>query len=368
MNREKHQPEFDRFLRCIKRESVPGPVPIAEYFADAPIIEELTGEKFGLSPGDTFIDWAELNESDEKRAKQRVVDLIMKFCLEIGQDYTYIELPTGIQIASPISLSEGKKTWWHVKGEGPIQNMEDFEQFPWPKNHGLDFTLLDLANQSVPEGMKIFVLLGGVFELSSFLMGFNNFAIGLYDSPDLIKAIIARVGDIIAYQAKTAVQYEEVGGLWQGDDLGFYSGTLIKPDMIRELILPQYKRIVEIAHSQNKLYIWHSCGKVNEIMPDIIAMGVDAKHSFEDKILPVEDAYQLWGREIGIVGGLDMDLLTRGSEKDVRQRTREILDVCGIKGGYALGTGNSVADYVPIRNFLAMLDEGRKWNKKNFSV
>ena len=29
-------------------------------------------------------------------------------------------------------------------------------------------------------------------------------------------------------------------------------------------------------------------------------------------------------------------------------------------GGWALGTGNSVANYIPVRNYLAMLDEGRK--------
>ena len=62
-----------------------------------------------------------------------------------------------------------------------------------------------------------------------------------------------------------------------------------------------------------------------------------------------------------------MDLLTRGSEDEVRRRTREILDVCAARGtGYCLGTGNSVANYIPTRNYLAMLDEGRRWNGEHF--
>jgi uroporphyrinogen decarboxylase len=28
-------------------------------------------------------------------------------------------------------------------------------------------------------------------------------------------------------------------------------------------------------------------------------------------------------------------------------------------GGYCLGTGNSVANYIPLENYLAMVDEGR---------
>jgi uroporphyrinogen decarboxylase len=136
--------------------------------------------------------------------------------------------------------------------------------------------------------------------------------------------------------------------------------------MLRQIILPQHQRLVDLAHRADKLFFLHSCGNLESIMPDIIGIGVDAKHSFEDKILPVEQAYQRWGEQIGIVGGLDMDLMARGSEAEVRRRTREILDVCALKGGYALGTGNSVADYVPVSNFQAMLDEGQKWNREHF--
>ena len=79
-------------------------------------------------------------------------------------------------------------------------------------------------------------------------------------------------------------------------------------------------------------------------MDDLIDdVGIDAKHSFEDKILPVEEAYRRWGDRIAILGGVDMDVLGRGTEEQVRARTRQILEVCGVKGtGYCLGTGNSV--------------------------
>ena len=40
---------------------------------------------------------------------------------------------------------------------------------------------------------------------------------------------------------------------------------------------------------------------------------------------------------------------------------RHTLDLCMPGGGYCLGTGNSVANYIPLDNYLAMLDEGRRW-------
>ncbi len=83
--------------------------------------------------------------------------------------------------------------------------------------------------------------------------------------------------------------------------------------------------------------------------------------------MPVEEIHRRWGERIAILGGVDMDLLTRGSEAEVRRRTRTILDTCAASGtGYCLGTGNSGANYLPPGNFLAMLDEGRRWNDEHF--
>ena len=48
-------------------------------------------------------------------------------------------------------------------------------------------------------------------------------------------------------------------------------------------------------------------------------------------------------------------------EDAVRSRVRETLDVCLPGGGYCLGTGNSMANYIPLANYLAMLDEGRRY-------
>ena len=38
--------------------------------------------------------------------------------------------------------------------------------------------------------------------------------------------------------------------------------------------------------------------------------------------------------------------------------TRLLVERCAPGGGWALGSGNSVANYVPVDNFLAMLEEG----------
>ena len=96
-------------------------------------------------------------------------------------------------------------------------------------------------------------------------------------------------------------------------------------------------------------------------MDDLIDyVGIDAKHSFEDTYLPVSEAKHLYGDRIALLGGVGVDMLARSNEEEVRTYTRRILESCMPGGGYALGTGNSVTNYIPVRNYLAMLDEGMK--------
>ena len=145
--------------------------------------------------------------------------------------------------------------------------------------------------------------------------------------------------------------------------MGFKTSTLISPSDLKKYVLPWHKKIAELAHEHNLLYILHACGNLEPVMEDLIEeVKIDAKHSFEDEIMPVTEFKKKYGKRIAVLGGVDVDKLTRLKEKDLRIYVRKILDDCMPEGGYALGSGNSIANYIPVENFLIMLDEGLRWN------
>jgi uroporphyrinogen decarboxylase len=95
-------------------------------------------------------------------------------------------------------------------------------------------------------------------------------------------------------------------------------------------------------------------------MDDIIDdMHYDAKHSFEDNIVAVEKAYELWGDRIAILGGIDLDFLCTKSLNEIRKRAENLIAITDNKG-YALGSGNSIPPYVPDENFHAMREVALK--------
>ena len=90
-------------------------------------------------------------------------------------------------------------------------------------------------------------------------------------------------------------------------------------------------------------------------MDDIIYMGYDGKHSYQDNILPVEDAYERWHNHIAILGGIDVDYLIRRESCDISARCQSMLERTEARGGWALGTGNSVPEYIPQDKYFTMI-------------
>jgi uroporphyrinogen decarboxylase len=374
----RRQPDFENLRRTILRQGPPGPVPFFELFADPGMVEAVLEEKFPVDLH-RYIEEPTLDlPPDELPGLMKSLDMYVRFCYEVGYDYVFmvtgLSFPRSLKAAADTA---GVQNWpdgqrhWQDEASGPIQSWADFEAYPWPKVEDINHLALEYVNSIVPDGMKIAAFqFGGIFENSTWLMGLQSFSYALHDQPDLVEAVCQRVGELVTATFAQAVTIDNAAIMLLSDDLGFYSGTLVSPDVIRRYIIPHYKKITDITHQAGKLLIFHSCGNVYKLMDDFIDdVGIDAKHSFEDKILPVDEAYRRWGDRIAILGGVDMHLLGAGTEEQVRARTRQILETCGVKGtGYCLGTGNTAANYIPRQNYLAMLDEGRRWNREHFGT
>ena len=69
-----------------------------------------------------------------------------------------------------------------------------------------------------------------------------------------------------------------------------------------------------MTHEKGLPYFVHSCGNLVEIMDDLIdEVGIDGKHSFEDAIMPINEAQARWGDRIAVLGGIDEGLCFCGN-------------------------------------------------------
>lgn len=250
---------------------------------------------------------------------------------------------------------------------GPIQNRADFEKYPWddlPRRYWEKFTpYFDGLEKGLPQGMKAVGGIGlGVFEISEDLVGYEWLCLLQYDDPDLFRDIYVKIGDLlISLWQELLPRYGDlfcVGRM--GDDLGFKSNTLLAPDTIREHVIPQYRRIVAAVRAAGKPFLLHSCGRIFDVMDDIIDAGVTAKHSNEDQIAPFSEWIERYGDRIGLFGGVDVNTLCLKRPDEIRAFvTEEGARFRSAARGYALGSGNSIPKYVPVENYLAMVEAAK---------
>ncbi len=235
-----------------------------------------------------------------------------------------------------------------------ISDRESFDRFNWIDPAEYNTVRMDYLSERMPEGMGLIPYgPGGVLENVVSLMGYDNLCYALYDDPMLVGDICEKVGRILMEYYKTVSYRKDVLAVISNDDWGFNTQLMICADDMRKYIFPWHKEIVGIIHDAGKPAILHSCGNLESVTEDIIKIGYDAKHSYEDNIVPVERIYPEYKGRLAVLGGMDLDFICRSSPDEVFSRSKMMLETTG--AGYALGSGNSITEYLPIENYMAMI-------------
>ncbi|MGQ9681812.1 MAG: uroporphyrinogen decarboxylase family protein [Anaerolineae bacterium] len=349
--------DIEGLERNLRRQGTPDRVYYLELFLDYEVEEAIAAGYDllrGLDPGDAHYQY------------RRAIALYRFLGYEcVNYSIPQFQFPRDNYIRSQdtASLTRGAGRQWIDEAHGVIASWEDFERYPWPDASTYDLSGLDWLERNLPDDMGVAATCHSVFEEVTWLLSYQGLCYALYDQPDLVDALFARVGALHLQAAEILAQYSRVRLLFGGDDMGYKTATMVPARVLIEKSLPWHARMAEAAHRQGKLYLLHSCGNLTEIMPALIEdVRLDGKHSFEDTIEPVTVAKKRWGNRLALLGGIDIDFLCRADEEQVRRRVRETLNICQPGGGYCLGTGNTMANYVPLQNYLAMLDEGRRYS------
>ncbi len=369
---EKPRPDIEAFLDAMSGRKVPSKVPMVEYLIDnavmQPILENMMGRKWIDTSDKTEYMGGQMDLSRENLSQVNAwLDNQIAFWYHMGYAFVRVEvslpLPAVALVCSDTAKGNEKHNRaWQGLHDGPIQTWEDFERYPWPDITDDNFYIHRYICDHLPEGLGFITChAGGVYEHASRLIGYENLCLMLYDNPGLLKAVADRLGETIFKYNRHLLQLEGITAIFQGDDFGFNTQTLIPPDDIRTYFLPWHKKYAEMIHAANKPYYLHSCGEISRIMDDLLDdVKIDGRHSFQDNVLPVGEAKRLYGDRICILGGVDVHKLASWQPDALRKYVRQIIDECGPGGRFAVGAGNSIPSYIPVENYLAMLDEALK--------
>jgi len=139
------------------------------------------------------------------------------------------------------------------------------------------------------------------------------------------------------------------------DDLGYKGTTFFSPALYRDLLQPFHKRAVDWAHSKGIYARLHSCGNINQLLPDIVATGVDALNPIEVKAgMDPLQVKQDYGDKLTLHGGINA-VLWDDKERIVAEIER-VVPKLKENGGYIFASDHSIPSSVSLENFSAIID------------
>jgi len=328
--------------------------PLIEYLVDAAVMRPILTERMGR-------EW--VTPGPDRESQAAYWGNFIAFWHRMGYDFVRLEIALPFSSHSLVidDAAPGvqQKRAWRDLQHGMISSWEDFEKYPWPSLDQMDFFPLEYVNAHLPEGMGLISChAGGIYEHLSAIFSYEGLCFALMDQPDLVRAVCDRIGGIMEGYYRHILELDRLIVVFPGDDMGFRTATLISPSDLKQYTLPWHTRFCAMAHDKGLPYFLHSCGNLEAIMEHLIGeVGIDGKHSYEDAIVPVAQMQRRYGDRIAILGGVDVNMLTRATPADLRRYVRGIIDECGPRGRYAVGSGNSIPSYIPVENYLTMVDE-----------
>ncbi len=236
----------------------------------------------------------------------------------------------------------------------------------WPSPDILDYS--GLGAQARPwDDRALLYGFADIWQRPALVRGWGNMFLDMVDHPDWAHFLCRQFTDFYLedYTRAARITGGRIDLYLILSDLGSQAGPLISREMFGEFVAPYVKEMVDRIHELGGKALYHSCGAIQNFIPDLIELGVDIL----DPIQPVnpemapEALKSGFGDRLCFHGGIDMQrLLPRGTPEDVRAEVRRYCRVLGAGGGYILAPAHLFQPDVPPENILAMYDELRLWS------
>jgi hypothetical protein len=165
------------------------------------------------------------------------------------------------------------------------------------------------------------------YELMRSLMGFEELMVAPYTQPRALRELLDRLGDLEIAMMDGFARLGGIDGFMTWQDFGLQTTLQMKPETFREIYKPHYARMVAAAHERGTHYIWHSCGQIAEILPDMVEIGVDVVQLDQPRLMGHHSLADAFGGRICFWNTVDIQWATRGAltDSDIRAEVKEML-------------------------------------------
>jgi 5-methyltetrahydrofolate--homocysteine methyltransferase len=355
----KGEPDINRLLGAFRREKIDR-VPNFEVLVEDKHVEKMLGRYAGntLAIGG---DPAKGVEESEGARPMHPEDYI-EICKINGQDVIIVEA-----IWTPFKKRNEDGTLT-LAADRSVKTREDFiENVVLPDDDDIEERMVyvreyrkALDNSGTNIGL---CLIHSAFftTLYEFLIGMEDCMKIVYEDRDFIEELLEISSNYWVKVVKSAVD-EGVDFIWPADDVAFKTGLYLPPKIMKEMWIPHLERIIEPALSARKPVMFHSDGKIDDIVPWLIDIGVDCINPMDPYGVDYREYKKKFGNRVCLSGNIDVEYpLAHGKPDDVEKDVKEHMEILKPGGGYVASSSHSIVNYIPHENYQAMINAIHKY-------
>jgi uroporphyrinogen decarboxylase len=246
----------------------------------------------------------------------------------------------------------------------PLQNattVDEIESYPWP----------DLSSPYRYEGFAEYVsscheqgypVLANtaetVFEIAWQLRSMDQLSEDLLSGSEIGVRLLDHIAEL-RYASARELARAGADIIGMGDDVAMQTGLMISRKMFKQCLQPRFMKTIAAAREANPdVLIWyHSDGKINDLIPDLIETGIDILNPVQPECVDHAWVKETYGDRLAFSGGLGVQsVLPFGTPAQVKEHVRAAIETLGKGGGYIVGPSHVIESDVPTANIVAMIE------------
>jgi len=339
------------------RHQEPDQVPL--FYRDVPEVDQRLQKELGLKNRDELLSFFDI---DFRWVEPRYVGPSLECGPGRIRDIWHVEYKY---------LQAGHGGYWNVV-KPPLIDAEDLaalEDYPWPTVDQFDFSVLDEQLQQYQD-YAIMTAPGyaspGPLTTMQNLLGIERAWTEMLINQKFYEKLLEKIQEfVLPFMEKFLAEAQDKIDFFRiGDDFGTQQGLLMRKEHWRKYIQPHLKPMNEIIKRHGAYYYHHSCGAIRDLIPDMIAIGLDVIDPVQvgaAAMIPAELKAQ-FGSRLCFSGGVDeQELLPKGTPQNVKKGVHKLLDDMARGGGFFVGPTHNFQADIPTENIIAMYEAARQW-------
>lgn len=223
----------------------------------------------------------------------------------------------------------------------PLKDLDALEAYPFPDPYDPD--LFEGLEEALAAAGDKFVQINSpfcMFERLHFLRGFEEVMKDLVTRPDRLEALLDK---IIDYQIGIV---EMAGQLGKGrihcfdttDDWGTQTNMFISPKMWRKFFKPRYQRLMDAIHANDMVIRFHTDGRINAILDDLVELGMDILNVHQPRLLGIDEVAEKLAGRICFEVSADIQVTLPGGDREkIRDEVKQVVQKWASPKGGLIG-------------------------------